>query len=281
MRKFIKALIIIFILIILLILYSRFVATSGLIIKEYNVKNSKISEYHGLKIVHISDIHYATTVWEDELKNLVDNINVLKPDILVLTGDFFDNESTYDKDILIKYLSLTNARLGKYAISGNHDEPVSEYYDTITKSGFVNLDDNYDLVYDNSNYPIIISGISSNYKDSSNLDNKTDKFNDYISSLDENDIKPIYSILLIHEPDFIDNLEISNYDLILSGHSHLGQVRLPIIGKLYTPYGSLKYYDEYYKINNTDLYISGGVGTSFMKFRLFNKPSINLYRITK
>lgn len=281
MKMYIKIIISIISIIILTLLYSRFIATKGLNVKEYKVINDKITyEYHGLKIVHITDLHYGTTVFEKELENLVNETNNLNPDIVVFTGDLFDSEETYDKDILITYLSKIESKIGKYAISGNHDKLIEDFYEVIEKSGFVNLDNKYELIYYNSNEPIIISGISSNYEDSSNIADKTKEFDEYINNLNENDIKPIYSILLIHEPDFVDNINIDNYDLILSGHSHLGQVRLPIIGKLYTPYGSLKYYDEYYKIKNSDLYISGGIGTSWMKFRLFNKPSINLYRIT-
>ena len=64
----------------------------------------------------------------------------------------------------------------------------------------------------------------------------------------------------------------------MAGHSHLGQIRLPLIGAIYTPKGSKKYYDEHYKVNNADMYINGGIGTSVIEFRLLNKPSINLYR---
>ena len=220
------------------------------------------------------------TTFEKELDNLVNEVNDLNADIVVFTGDLFDSEETYDKTILINYLSKIEAKIGKYAVSGNHDLPIEDYYEVIIESGFVNLDDTYELIYSDSNEPIIISGISTNYFDSSNIGIKTEKFDSYIINLKEDSVKPIYSILLMHEPDFVDNINLDNYDLVLSGHSHLGQVRLPFIGKLYTPYGSLKYYDKHYKINNTDLYISGGIGTSWMKFRFFNKPSINLYRIT-
>lgn len=278
---YVKVIICIVSIIILALLYSRFISTKGLLTKEYKVVNDKISiEYHGLKIVHITDVHYGTTIFEKELENIVNEVNNLKADIVVLTGDLFDNEESYNKEILISHLSRIESKLGKYAVSGNHDKPIDEYYDIIKSSGFINLDDSYDLIYNNSNEPIIISGISTNYEDSSNIGIKTEKYDTYISELTEDDIKPIYSILLMHEPDFVDNINLDNYDLVLCGHSHLGQVRLPVIGKLYTPYGSEKYYDEYYKINNTDLYVSGGIGTSWMKFRFFNKPSINLYRIT-
>ena len=70
-----------------------------------------------------------------------------------------------------------------------------------------------------------------------------------------------------------------DFDLVLSGHSHGGQVRLPIIGKIITPPGSKKYYDEYYNVNDTKMYVSYGLGTSLLRLRLFDHPSFNLYRI--
>ena len=280
MKKFIKILIVFILLISSILLYSRFIATKGLKTKEYKVVSSKITDhYHGLKIMHISDLHYGSTVFEKQLEKIVQESNSLKPDIIVFTGDLTEKYSEENKEIIIKYLSQMKAKFGKYAVSGNHDENMEEFNNILYQSDFVNLNDTYQLIYNNSNEPIIISGISSNYHDDSKIDIKTEQFNNYILN-STNSIKPIYSILLIHEPDYIDNLDLDNYDLILSGHSHGGQVRLPIIGKIYTPLGSKKYYNDYYQVNNTDLYISSGLGTSKAKLRLFNRPSINFYRIT-
>ncbi len=72
-----------------------------------------------------------------------------------------------------------------------------------------------------------------------------------------------------------------NINLVLAGHSHNGQINIPYIKKLFLPEGSKKYYNNYYKVNNTNLYISSGLGESKINFRLFNKPSINFYRINK
>lgn len=278
MKRFIIVLFIIILIIGSGLLYSRFIATKGLKVKEYKVVNSKITDsYHGLKIIHLTDIHYGSTVNEKELNNIVDKVNEIKPDIVVMTGDLIDERLSYDKDIIINCLSRIEAKLGKFAVSGNHDIPLDDYNYIIKESGFTSLDNKYELIYSKSNEPIIISGIGYSDED---IGIKTEQFDKYISELKKDDIKPIYSILLVHEPDTVDNLDLNKYDLILAGHSHAGQVRLPIIGKLYTPQGAKKYYDEYYKINNTDLYISSGLGTSLYKFRLFNKPSFNFYRIT-
>lgn len=289
MKRSLIVLIIIVLIIFGVILYARFIGTKGFKIKEYKVVNSKITDdYHGLKIVHLSDIHYGSTIFEEEMKKVTEQTNLLKPDIVVLTGDLLDENYEYNKEILIKYLKEINATLGKYAITGNHDVDIDVWEEIIKESNFINLNDTYDIIYGNSNDPIIISGLSSNYLGSSTDGNtngdisiKTREFDTYISELTEDNIKPIYSILLIHEPDFIDDLNLNNYDLILSGHSHGGQVRVPIIGAIIKAPGAEKYYNEYYNVSNTDLYISSGIGTRKLKLRLFNKPSLNFYRITK
>lgn len=272
-----KVLIITSIILVLVILYSRFIATSGLKIHEYKVVNSDITEqYNGLKIVHISDIHYGSTVNNKKFEKIIEQINFIKPDIVVLTGDLIDEKFEYNFEELVNNLSNINAKLGKYAISGNHDYSVEDYNDLISDGGFINLDNTYELIYNNSMNPVIISGISSNIKDTTDLAIKTSKFDEYISSSE----KPVYSILLMHEPDSVDNLNIDNYDLILSGHSHNGQINIPLLKNLYLPKLSRKYYNGHYLINNTNLYVSNGLGTSGLRFRLFSKPSFNLYRIT-
>ena len=98
---------------------------------------------------------------------------------------------------------------------------------------------------------------------------------------DENDDIE-YKIILVHEPDItFDIVNDYSVNLILAGHSHNGQVRLPIIGAIYTPPYAKKYYDEYYDVNGTNLYISYGIGVSTINYRLWNRPSINFYRINK
>ena len=101
---------------------------------------------------------------------------------------------------------------------------------------------------------------------------------EYFNSNDDID----YKVMLVHEPDVSEKI-VDNYNvsLILAGHSHNGQVRLPIIGAIYTPEGSRKYYDEHYVIDGTDLYISSGIGVSTINYRFWNRPSINFYRLNK
>ena len=267
-----------------ILLYSRYISTKGLIIKEYKIVNEKITDnFHGLKIVHISDIHYGTTINKKELTNVVNKINELKPDIVVLTGDLLDKNieppANYEKE-LIETLSKIETTIGKYAINGNHDYNFKNFNTIIEQSGFINLNDNYDQIYKDGNNYILLSGISTNLHGDKTVEEKLENTTTFLNSISEEERKNIYKILLVHEPDIIENINSVDFDLVLAGHSHNGQVRLPFIGAIKKVELAEKYYDEHYTINNTELYISGGLGTSVVKFRFFNKPSINFYRIT-
>lgn len=274
--------IIIFILIIAaILLYSRFIATKGLVTKEYKITSSSIQDnFHGFKIVHISDVHYGRTTDKKDLNNMVKEVNLLKPDIVVLTGDLIDRDTKLDdalKGEISETLNSISTNVGKYAINGNHDSNFSEWESIINDSGFKNLNDTYELIYNDGYTPILLAGLSSNLNNQVDI---TERYNKILEYSNNENIKELYKILLIHEPDYINNIDYSNFNLILAGHSHNGQVRLPFIGGIILPNGAKKYYKEHYKINNTDLYISSGIGTSGISFRLFNKPSINFYRLT-
>ena len=92
----------------------------------------------------------------------------------------------------------------------------------------------------------------------------------------------IYTITITSETDDIDNiLSEYNSDLILAGNSMNGQIRLPFIGGIIKKEGSKKYKDPYYKINNTKLYVSSGIGSPDAGFRFMARPSINFFRLTK
>jgi hypothetical protein len=256
--------------IVLTVIYARYIGTSGLFIKEYNIVNNKLPEsFNGLKIAHFSDFHYGTTTNLDSLKKLVDEINLMKPDIIVFTGDFIDkNVKVSDDEInnITTELLKLDSTYGNYYINGNHDIKFDKYDEMMTNSNFINLNDNYDIIYNKNNDAILINGLSFN----SNLDNIKELFNNEL---------PAYKINIMHTPDTLLDIKDYNFDLVLAGHSHNGQVAIPFYGALYTPKGAKTYYKPYYKVDSTDLYISSGIGTSNYNFRLFNRPSFNFYRL--
>ena len=276
-----KIIIIIFIIIIIitgLVLYSRYIATTGLIVKEYKITSEKLTDnFHGLKIVHLSDLHYGSTFDEKDLEKVVEKIKIIKPDIVVLTGDLFDTRFKLNDDqkqTIIKNLSKIDVTIGKYAIAGEQDTD-EDWEKIIKESGFINLNNDYTSIYNSGSNYIFMAGISSNLND----DEKITKIDNYLNTLTD-DNKPIYNILLLHEPDYITEIDYTKYDLVLAGHSHGGGIRLPFIGAIFLEEGAKKYHDEYYKLGNTDLYISSGLGTSNIDLRFLNKPSFNFYRLT-
>lgn len=261
-------------LIAIVVLYSRFIGTTGLIVKEYPIRTNELSEdYDGLKIIHFSDLHYKSTIDINYVKKLVKKINELKPDIVVFTGDLVESNVTLDdKEVknLTKELDKINPTIETLAVIGNHDYDHDYWNQIVPNLNWKVLDNTYEYVYSNSTTPILFVGFD-------DLREGTPDYANAFSYLNT-DSNDRYTIVLAHEPDQIDEIKDYNFDLYLSGHSHLGQIRVPLVGAIYTPVGSKKYYDEHYYVNDADLYISGGIGTSLLKLRLFNRPSINLYR---
>lgn len=274
-----KFLIVIILSIILFCLLATVYYPYALEVREYKILNKNIPDnFVGLKIVHFSDIHYGTTIKEKELKQVVNKINKLKPEIVIFTGDLFDKDITYsdnDLEILKNNLLNISGDLGKFAVSGNHDYENNLFNTIMDEANFKVLNNTYSLVFNNNITPILIGGVPSSIKDKLNYE---DIFN-YHQHFSEDEVVPKFKILLMHEPDNIINIEEYDVDLVLAGHSHNGQVRLPFIGALYMPKGAKTYYDQYYRVDNTDLFISGGLGTTRLPIRLFNQQSINLYRL--
>ncbi len=261
---------VILILITLVITYGFTFGIKGLKVKEYLVKDKSLpTSFYGLKIVHFSDLHFGRTINNSNIKDIIEEINNLDGDIVIFTGDLVDRDTkvnTSIKNELIDNLSKIKSKYGNYFVGGNHDKVNKSFYEIMETSNFINLENNIDLIYNNKE-TISLLGIKSNIDKKINLDWLTDK------KLSK------YKIFIMHEPDNMKYIIEDKYNLVLSGHSHNGQVRLPIIGKIITPKGAKTYYNEYYKINNTNFYISSGIGTSVLDIRLFNKPSINLYRL--
>ena len=274
MNKGLKIILILLIITILTTLYARYIGTMGLITKEYTIKDNEIpSSFDGLKIVHFSDLHYKRAINEEKVEKIIEEINLINPDIVVFTGDLIDKDiipNETDYEFLIKSLDKIKAKYGKYSVLGNHDyNEKEEILKVFQKSGFKYLENEYDIIYKN-NEKLLIGGLG-------NVTYGEDFIDEIISNEEIN-----YQITLVHEPDVSDEIiKYTNTNLILAGHSHNGQVRLPIIGAIIKPSYAEKYYDEHYKIDNTNLYISSGIGVSTLNYRLFNHPSINFYRINK
>ena len=275
-KRLLKVLLSLIIIIVSIYFYGRYIEPKRYIVKEYSIVNSNIpSSFYGVKIVQMSDIHYKVTTTKDDLNKIVKTINSLKPDIVIFTGDLFDKNIKYEeKDYsdLKEIFKSINYNIGKYYIEGENDLNIDNIEDIMNYSDFINLNDKYELIYNEGIEPILLIGISSNYNNN--------HIKDTLDSIYEN-IKEEYkySVLVLHESDFINSFDYSKFNLILAGHTLNGQIKIPFIGGIIKDKYSKNYYDEYYDLGNTKMYISSGLGTSKYKFRLLNKPSISLYRL--
>lgn len=248
--------------IIMFVLYLFFIGTKGIFIKEFKIKNEDITnDLHGIKIVHISDIHYGSSTTKTMIKKIVNKINSSKPDIVIFTGDLLNKRKDIkEKDIkfLIKELSKIKSEYGSFYVKGEEDNDISS--DILKKSNFIDLNESEQKIYIKRSSILLIG------------DEKTKAY------FENNKEDKSYKILSMHNPDYINENKEYNFNLALAGHTHNGQVNIFKLKELFI---SSKYKKTYQKINKTDFYISPGIGTSNVNVRLFNHPTIYLYRLNK
>lgn len=267
MKKFI---IIFILLIISVILYARFIGTSNYKIIEHTIKIENLSEsFNGFKIVQFSDLLIGSTKTIEDLENIVNDINNIDADIIVFTGDLINenyNISNEEIEQIKENLRNLDCTLYKYAVIGDND--LENYKEIMTDSNFIVLDNESNYIFYEDITPIKITGIT----DTSNIEK---------ALYTTDNLETMYNIVLTHYPDNIDSLAEYDIDLVLAGHSLLGQIRLPFIGGIIRKDGARKYIDNYYEVNNTKMYVSSGLGIdNNYYYRLFNKSEINLYRLS-
>ena len=271
-----KIIIIIILLSVTFYLYTSYVSSKIITVKEERIINEKIpSNFNGLKIIQISDIHYGSTIFIKDIKKIVNMVNQRTPDLVVFTGDLINKDyklTSKEQENLIKELKKIKSTIGKYAIMGEEDS--NEFNTIMNQSNFTILNNSYDLIYKDNNTPILLIGINNN-KNNLDINSAYDYFNQPTHNSN------IYTITLLHQPDTVDKiLEEYPTDLFLAGHSHNGQVNLPYIGGVFQKNGAQKYINEFYQLNNSKLYISSGLGTNGNGIRLFCHPSINFFRLS-
>lgn len=254
-------------------IYLFFIEPKMLVIQEYAVVDEMIPDsFNGFKIVQFSDIHFGRTTNEQEVTNVVEKINLLKPDILVFTGDLFDEYITLSDDniaFLKESLKATTATLGKYAIKGDSDYLNIEKYEEIMKeSGFTILDSRNVPIYYLENTPIYLSGISSITKQEYDL----------TKALTKEAEGNFFQILLTHEPIIFQEVS-SSTRLVLAGHSLGGLIRIPYTNGLFKKDNTGDYQVGKFTDGNAVMYVSNGIGTEDFSARFLNIPSISLYRL--
>lgn len=239
-----------------LLCFSMFIGAKYLVVKEVKITNDKLpNSFHGIKIVQFSDLLYPSFN-EKDLDNLKNKINELKPDIIVFTGNIkrIDYELTKnDISILSKFFNSLESSMNKYAVYGTNDKNFLD----ILENSFTILDNKESIIYNKEIENIKIIGFNSNNVDTSKISDGSN-----------------YNICLINNPDNINKIK-DVCDLTLAGNTLGGEIKIPFYKGILT---NNKYYKDYYKEYN--MYISNGIGNNY-KVRLFNQPSISLYRLNK
>lgn len=237
-----------------------------LTVSEYSYKTDKIGTgLDGFKIVQISDLHNKS--FGKNQKRLAEKIERLSPDIIVITGDIADSNHT-DIPKALEFIEESVKIAPTYYITGNHeywleDSELAEITDCIENFGAVYLSN--ETVNAAKNGEIFtLTGV-----DDLSLVN----FSDYCPKLDGSKL----NVILAHEPQYIADYSVhGNVDLVLSGHAHGGQFRLPFVGGVIAPDQGFfpEYTEGVHKMGNTTMIISRGLGNSVIPLRLFNYPEI-------
>lgn len=238
-----------------------------LVTNSYEITVEKnAGELKDLNVVLIADFHLGYSIDKENMKEMVEEVNALNPDIVLVAGDIVDNnyEAISDPEETAEIISGIKSKYGCYAVYGNHDVaetliggfPITPYYEAfrdprvvefVEKCGFKMLEDDSVLI-DNSFY---VTGRIDAERAGDGTKNRMET-SELIEELDQS--KPI--IVLSHEPDELDENAEAGVDVLLCGHTHAGQF-FPLT--LVQPLAWRNYWG-YLKVGNMHNFVTSGIG---------------------
>lgn len=236
--------------------------------------NDKLPKsFDNFSICQVSDLHNAEFGKNQHL--LIEKINNLKPDIVVITGDIIDRNK-YNLKNVMNFIDGIKDIAPIYYVPGNHEAGIKNYEDIKNKlinNGVYVLDNTYDTITINNESIKILGVIDPNFYPR-DLPNEISNVIDTIMFNLENDKN--FKILLSHRPELFETYAKKNIDLVLTGHAHGGQIRIPFLGGIIAPNQGLfpKYDSGLFKKNNTTMYVSRGMGNSIIPLRINNNPEL-------
>lgn len=253
---------------------------TALELNTYTVSSAKLPQsFDGYRIAHVSDLHNAEMGKDNE--KLLTILRDADPDMIAITGDLIDSRST-NVEIALNFIREAVKIAPCYYVTGNHEARVNEYDEL--KSG---MEAAGVIVLEDARTEISLEGKTITLIGVNDPSYQTDYlFGDSETVMDikleelhtEDDV---FTILLSHRPELFDIYADHGMDLILSGHAHGGQFRLPFIGGLVAPNQGL--FPEYdagiYTEGNTNMLVSRGVGNSILPFRINNRPEVILIEL--
>lgn len=237
-----------------------------------HVELGKKNDRTPLNVVQISDLQVSEYYETNRLDKVIEKVNAQKPDILLFTGDLFDNYSKYPEQRapMIEKLKAFKANIGKYAVWGNHDYgggAVRVYEDVMSAGGFTVLRNQGETLTLSDGRQVFLGGL-----DDSLLGNPS--VSDTLAYRQNYD----YAITMTHEPDVADAFIGTDTQLVLAGHSHGGQVWIP-----FYPIKNVlaeKYTRGLYQLDAiTQLYVNTGIGTTSIHARFGVIPEVTQFTI--
>lgn len=225
-------------------------------------------EFDGYRVVQIGDIHLDDWTKPERLHGIARLVNAQGPDLIVITGDFA-SYSAYrlDERRLVEALGNLKARDGTLAILGNHDylTDVALIRRCVREAGITELINDARTIRRGA-AGLHVAGVDDVMEGRSRLDLVLRKLPEVGAA-----------ILLAHEPDFADvSAATGRFDLQLSGHSHGGQVRIPLLVRLALPPLSQRYTSGFYRVGGMMQYTNRGIGFVNLRLRFLCRPEITV-----
>ena len=249
---------------------------TALMINEITISDGHIPQaFSGFRIAQVSDLH--NTEFEEGNEKLLQMLAECDPDIIVITGDLVDASHT-DIDVALVFADEAAKISPTYYVSGNHEAVISQYdvlKSCLETSGVIMLEDEA-ISLERNGDSITLIGLSD-----PDATIKGDLFGE-VPTMVSTKLRSLmegnsgYTILLSHRPELFENYVSNNIDLVLSGHAHGGQFRLPFVGGLIAPNQGMfpKYDAGLYTGGNTNMVVSRGIGNSIIPIRFNNRPEI-------
>lgn len=234
--------------------------------------------FEGFKIAHVSDLHNA--VFGRKNEKLLSLIRAAKPDIIAITGDLIDSRHT-DIDSALAFVEAAAEIAPVYYVTGNHESRLDfdEIEPRLIAAGARVLRNEAEYI-EHGGERIRLAGID----DPSFIRTGGTAEERAAAELEQlGDGGGTFTVLLAHRPELVEVYAEYGAGLVLSGHAHGGQVRLPLLGGLYAPgQGLLPEYDSgLYSLGETQMVVSRGLGNSVAPLRVNNRPELVIVTLSR
>ncbi len=237
--------------------------------------------FSGYRIAHVSDLHNAQMGKENE--RLIAMLKDARPDIIAITGDLIDSRRT-DVQIALDFAKQALEIAPCYYVTGNHEARVPEYQDLkmgLQELGVTVLEDQRIMLEKEGEHITLLGVNDPSFQTNYLLGDSVSVMEQALQKL-TNEEKG-YMVLLSHRPELFEVYVESGVDLVLSGHAHGGQFRLPFLGGMAAPNQGLfpKYDAGLYSEQECTMVVSRGIGNSLVPFRFNNRPEVVLIELQK